>query len=557
MSKWLDEVGVPERCKPCAEAPLDPHLLPSLDWIKDVVSLGAALSRQLQSLHTNRFAGEEPFYVSQVPRVGNPIFDRELPYPGLKPPDSGFRILSLLRLWNIIEYWFLYRDQIDGDWHAVLREVLPRFVAADDWDRYRLELLALIARIGDTHANLWSELDARPPRGRCFWPVRLRFIEGRATVIDLTGDGPETTSLEIGDVIESVDGQSIGSLIEAWSPYYSASNHTTRLSQIARFLPRGECGTSRLVIARSGASRTVNVPRLEVPEPKPTPHDRPGETFQLLSPEVAYLKVSSIRARDILSYLERAADTRGLVIDIRGYPSELVVFDLGSRLVTEATPFARFTVGDLDNPGAFTWTQSLILEPGSPAYGGKIAILVDEAAISSAEYTAMALRAGPNAVVVGSTTAGADGNVSSIPLPGGLQTMISGIGVFYPDKMPTQRVGIVPGIVALPTIDGIREGRDEVLERALRHLLGPEADEATIRRMARRALTWLCAEVLEGESNRAAGRSLAAANEDRGNTSGSTRDLVRQADRPVHRHGRQPGSRGSNASARRPLDGRP
>ena len=74
----------------------------------------------------------------------------------------------------------------------------------------------------------------------------------------------------------------------------------------------------------------------------------------------------------------------------------------------------------------------------------------------------------PGAVVVGSTTAGADGNVSSIPLPGGLNTMISGLGVFYPDHRPTQRVGIVPDVVVRPTIEGIAAGRDEVLERAVR-----------------------------------------------------------------------------------------
>jgi C-terminal processing protease CtpA/Prc len=74
--------------------------------------------------------------------------------------------------------------------------------------------------------------------------------------------------------------------------------------------------------------------------------------------------------------------------------------------------------------------------------------------------------------VVGSTTAGADGNVSPFPLPGGLRTMISGIGVFYPDKRPTQQVGIIPDLVVRPTIEGIRAGRDEVLEAALKKVLG-------------------------------------------------------------------------------------
>jgi C-terminal processing protease CtpA/Prc len=95
-------------------------------------------------------------------------------------------------------------------------------------------------------------------------------------------------------------------------------------------------------------------------------------------------------------------------------------------------------------------------------------ILVDEITQSSAEYHAMAFRAVPGAIVVGSTTAGADGNVSTVPLPGGLSSLFSGIGVFYPDHRPTQRVGIVPDVVVTPTIEGIRAGRDEVLERAIR-----------------------------------------------------------------------------------------
>jgi len=100
-------------------------------------------------------------------------------------------------------------------------------------------------------------------------------------------------------------------------------------------------------------------------------------------------------------------------------------------------------------------------------YQGKLVVLVNENSQSQAEYTAMAFRAGKNTTIVGSTTAGADGNVSTIVLPGGLRTMISGIGVYYPDGTKTQRVGIVPDIWVEPTIDGIKNGKDEVLEKAI------------------------------------------------------------------------------------------
>ncbi|MCB1037087.1 MAG: hypothetical protein KDD47_24885, partial [Acidobacteria bacterium] len=425
LSRWLEKVGLPEACDPCATAPENAHLLPRLDWIRDEAQLGSKLSHKLRVVHANRFQGSEQFYVSKVPGVGNPVFDRELDYADRLPPDAGYRLLALMRLWNIAEYWFPYRDQIDDDWVGVLRELLPRFVAAGDWDGYRLELLALIARLRDTHANLWSALDVRPPRGDCYLPLELRFVEGRLTVAAFTDEeAGRASGMAVGDVIEALDGRPVDAWIEELSPYYAASNETTRLRDIAWFLGRGPCGKSKLSLLRGEVPRTAEVPRLEGRPPRVSPRDRPGETFQLLSPEVAYLKLSSIRAQDVAGYLDRAAKTRGLVIDLRGYPSEFMVFTLGRRLVEKPTPFARFTEGDLDNPGAFTWTQPLVLEPQAPTYRGRVAILVNEVSISQAEYTAMALRAGPRAVVVGGTTAGADGNVSRIPLPGGLYTQI-------------------------------------------------------------------------------------------------------------------------------------
>ena len=79
----------------------------------------------------------------------------------------------------------------------------------------------------------------------------------------------------------------------------------------------------------------------------------------------------------------------------------------------------------------------------------------------------MAFRIAPNATVIGSTTAGADGNVSGFYLPGGLYTMFSGISILYPDGTATQRIGIVPDIEVKRTQKGIKENRDELVEKAI------------------------------------------------------------------------------------------
>jgi C-terminal processing protease CtpA/Prc len=131
------------------------------------------------------------------------------------------------------------------------------------------------------------------------------------------------------------------------------------------------------------------------------------------------------------------------------------------------------------------WTQVVSLEPVQPHYVGKVVILVDEDSESQSEYTAMALQAVPNVITVGSQTSGADGNVSPISLPGGINTQISGFGIFYPEKQPTQGIGVRIDVKVEPTIAGLRSGRDEVLEEAIRQILGKDVPPDHIRQLAK------------------------------------------------------------------------
>jgi C-terminal processing protease CtpA/Prc len=134
----------------------------------------------------------------------------------------------------------------------------------------------------------------------------------------------------------------------------------------------------------------------------------------------------------------------------------------------DTTAFVKFSHGSIIEPGTFTLTDYIKVGKKNPDYyKGKVIILINEITQSQAEYTTMALRKAPFATVIGSTTAGADGDVSQFFLPGGISTMISGIGVYYPDGKETQRVGIVPDIEVKPTINGIRLRKDELLDKAI------------------------------------------------------------------------------------------
>jgi C-terminal processing protease CtpA/Prc len=368
-------------------------------------------------------------------------------------------------------------------WNKVLAEFIPRIGLSTGITDYQQQLIHFIARIHDTHANLWTAIGARPPIGPCQLPVDVRFVEAKALVVRYNSPtaGPASGLLP-GDVIDQLDGVAVSDLVNQWRPLYADSNEAARLRDMGAYLTRGPCGAADVEVLRGAGSASVKSARVEsktLDLSRINIHDLPGNAaFMKLADDIAYLKLSLVQAADSAGYIQAAAGTRGLIIDVRDYPSDFVVFTLGRFLVSAPTSFAWFTYVDPGNPGAIRWGNIVNLIPRQPHYTGKVVILVDEITQSSAEYHSMGFRTAPGAIVIGSTTAGADGNVSAVPLPGGYSSYISGLGVFYPDKRPTQRVGIVPDIVVTPTIEGIRAGRDELIEEAVRQIRGDAANTA-------------------------------------------------------------------------------
>jgi C-terminal processing protease CtpA/Prc len=69
--------------------------------------------------------------------------------------------------------------------------------------------------------------------------------------------------------------------------------------------------------------------------------------------------------------------------------------------------------------------------------------------------------------MVGTTTAGCNGNANYIDLPGGFQVMWTGMKVLKHDGSQHHLIGIKPTYPVEKTIEAVKEGRDEYLEKAI------------------------------------------------------------------------------------------
>jgi hypothetical protein len=329
----------------------------------------------------------------------------------------------------------------------------------------------LIARIHDTHANIWGMDNVLEQyKGERFTPLEVTFVENKAVVMNYYNKAfGEATGLKIGDIIETVEGKRVDDIINQKLPLTPASNYPTQLRDIASSLLRTNDTILNITYRHgakeiSGSLKTFKPAEIDVY----SRFQKKDTCFKKVTDNIAWIYPGSIKNEYLPVIIKEVLNMKGLIIDFRCYPSAFLVFTLGEYLLPEPTSFVKFSSGSIETPGLFTIAQPLKVGKSNPDYfKGKTVIIVNEVTQSSAEYHTMAFRTAPGAKVIGSTTAGADGNVSRLSLPGGINSMISGIGVYYPDGRETQRIGIVPDIEVRPTIKGIQDGRDELLEKAI------------------------------------------------------------------------------------------
>ncbi|MEM6293174.1 MAG: S41 family peptidase [Myxococcota bacterium] len=372
----------------------------------------------------------------------------------LARPDV--REALVIDMWAVLRHFYPYQDEVQVAWEAVLREALVNTqddaTVEDVLDSIRTLTRALV----DGHARV--ERDGM--RGLGYLPLRTECIGSEVVVT-----ASEDPALRPGDVVVRHDGAPAFERAQQIATRLSGTSQWTRFRACTWDGARGPGGGPvTLDVERDGAEQAVQTTyarRSVMPPTRPEP-------FTTLTPGVLYVDLTRLSWTDLKPRLDEMAAAEGIVFDLRGYP--IHNDDLLDHLMTVSEDATWMHVPRFIEPGGVPvgyadigWNRT----PSQPHIGAATAFLISPAAISYAESILSYVHTHQLGTLIGTPTAGANGDIVRHDGLAGFYIVFSGMRVTRHDGSPFHNEGVQPDIVASPTRAGVREGRDEVLELGL------------------------------------------------------------------------------------------
>ena len=371
--------------------------------------------------------------------------------------DADARIADLIVAWSVFDQFYPYFDVTGADWQAMLDRTLIDGLDDTSVEDHERTLRRLVAALEDGHGRVVVQ-----PDELASLPLQLSWAEGELVVLP-----PAAPGLLRGDVIEAIDGVPAAKALDAEMTLLSGSPQWKRVRAF-RWIgarPAGEHIVLR--VARAGELIEVTV---AAGEPPARQYSQPP--VAQLGGGVWYFDLTRATPGDITANIESIARAPGVIFDVRGYPNETdgVLNHLLSKPDSDrwmhVAHIVRPALPGEPRPKPAWQSIGWDLVLSEPHIAGYVVFLTDGRAISYAE-SVMGYVEALGIEIVGSATAGTNGNVRRVTLPTGSTMGFTGMKVTRHDGSRSHLVGILPTIPVEPTVAGIRDGRDEVLDRAL------------------------------------------------------------------------------------------
>jgi len=363
--------------------------------------------------------------------------------------------------WNIFRHFFAYWEDASATPEQLLKKGLER--AAMDRNRYDFKqtLELMTAPLNDGHIYIYMQGDTIR---QAYAPLVFAKAEGRL-VIDRVLDSSLT--LKPGDVVRTVNGQPADQYIANLELTESGSPQLKVFRDLISLTVGPRDSALTLDILRPDGTHTVHVQRnMEWQAWSQAQTNHPSGWIR---PGVFFIDIGRDPMDSINAWMPQLTKAKAIICDLRGYPKgnhELIrhFLDKGEDTKWMFVPQVTYPDYQRVNYQGMGWQMT----PDSPRLHAQVFFLTNGSAISYAESYMGFIKDFSLATVVGQPTAGTNGNINPFVLPGGYHVSFTGMLVKDHSGGKHHLKGIVPDVLVERTIKGIREGRDEYLDKAIR-----------------------------------------------------------------------------------------
>ena len=380
--------------------------------------------------------------------------------------DRATRLGGVVLAWNVLEHFYPYFNVQDTDWAAVLERTLTAAAEDPDAAAFGQTLGRMVAELHDGHGRVGGAMSF----GSYRLPFDVDWIEDELVVTVAMPDAGVTP----GDVIVSIDGSSPDQLRDELTPTISAATPQWLRYRVSRLITNRKTGDFIFAELRRPDGSRYSVRAKPVAMNTDLTESRPPMITEV-RPGIWYVDIDRITDQDFNDALRELKRAKGIVFDLRGYPGKLSAVFI-AHLIDEPVTSAQWHVPMVYRPDRERMTfrfSNWTIHPKEPRLTDRVAFLTDGRAISAAETYLGIIEHYELAQIVGGATAGTNGNVNPIRLPGGYTISWTGMKVLKHDGSRHHGVGILPTIPVSRTIRGVAEGRDEVLERGIEAVSKP------------------------------------------------------------------------------------
>ncbi len=393
--------------------------------------------------------------------------------------NEALRLANVTIAWNVFQHFYPYFEVVDTDWDEVLPRSLSRALKDESKREFLQTLRGMIAQIEDGHGRVRGK--ALPPQEH----ISLPFVRAEEEVVvanmDTTAGGSPCPNP--GDVVISVDGTPVNERLQDVKKYISGSPQWKDYQSL-QALGRGEAGTSvRLALRRDETRVECDVSRARSrdrsnfsirPEAitERSRSERSREVSQEALQKTYYVDLTRAGWSEIQEKMGELARAEGVIFDLRGYPTDEGAREILHHLSADTLRSSRWQVPQTIYPdrkriAGYDTSGRWVISPERPQIEGDVVFLTDVRALSYAESVMGIVEHYDFATIVGQTTAGTNGNINPFLLPGGYQVTWTGMRVRKHDGSQHHLVGIQPDVPVERTIEGVRSGTDDVLQKAL------------------------------------------------------------------------------------------